>query len=487
MPTLPSSAVAHPHRPSVPLDPVGDDLRELLAEVTEYVVGVRDRLPAEPVADFDAVAEMLADSGVRRPPPEVGRPLSELLAVVDRAASKGINVASGGLLAYVPASGLVSSAAGDLIAGVLNRFTGQAVPAPGLVALELGVLRWIADLFDFPAESMGTFTTGGSTATLSALITARTAKLGEDFLDGVLYVTEQTHGCVAKAARLAGLRSANIRVIGTDDRLSMDPVALREAVARDRDAGLRPFCVVGSAGTTNTGTIDGLSTLADLAADEGLWLHVDAAYGGFFQLTDRGRERLAGIERADSIVLDPHKGLFVPMGSGCLLVRDGEQLRRAHSADAADYLQDLRGGELPDFCDYSLDLTRNFRGLRVWLPLHLHGVAAFRDALDEKLDLAEQVHADLEVCSDLVVREHLDLSTVVFRMAGDDQAADERTAELLRRVNAEGRVHLSSTRVDGRVAIRICVLHHRIDKCRIHDLLDAVRRHSTVLASRAAG
>jgi aromatic-L-amino-acid decarboxylase len=465
------------------LDPDGDDLRKLLGEVTEYVVAVRDRLPIEPVADFEDITSMLTTTGVQQSPPEQGRSLTELLAIVDQAAAKGINVASGGLLAYVPASGLVSSAAADLISGVLNRFTGQAVPAPGLVALELSVLRWISNLFEFPAEAMGTFTTGGSTATLSALITARTAKLGEDFLDGVLYVTEQTHGCVAKAAHLAGFPRANVRVVDTDERLAMDPIALQTAVTVDRAAGLRPFCVVASAGTTNAGTIDPLTTLADLAAAEGLWLHVDAAYGGFFQLTDRGRERMAGIERADSIVLDPHKGLFVPMGTGCLLVRNGELLRRAHAGEAADYLQDLHGGNLPDFCDYSIELTRNFRGLRVWLPLHLHGVAAFRDALDEKLDLASQVYADLTVWPDLVVHESPDLSTVVFRLVGEDEGVDDRTAELLRRVNAEGRVHLSSTRIGDRFAIRICVLHHRADRARIHDALDAIHRHSTVLGA----
>jgi aromatic-L-amino-acid decarboxylase len=262
----------------------------------------------------------------------------------------------------------------------------------------------------------------------------------------------------------------------------MDLDALRVAMIRDRAAGLRPFCVVGSAGTTNAGTIDPLNALADLAAAEDLWFHVDAAYGGFFQLTERGRRRLAGIERADSIVLDPHKGLFVSMGSGCLLVRDGDALRRAHAADESDYLQDSRGGsDLPDFADYSIDLTRNFRGLRVWLPLHLHGVAAFREALDEQLDLAELVHADLAVSPHFVVHDRPDLSTVVFRMGGDD---DERTAELLRRINAEGRAYLSSTRIDGRFAIRICILHHRTDKAGVQELLDAVRRHSMDLAAR---
>jgi len=456
-----------------------EDLQDLLTHVTDYVLSAQYRLADQPVTDFKGVPEMLTASGVRQLPPERGRPLTDLLAVIHEAASKGMNLPSGGLLAYVPSSGLVSSAAADLIAGTLNRFTGHAASAPGLVTLELSVLRWIANLFGLPPEAMGTFTTGGSTATLSAMVTARAEMLGEEFADGIVYVTAQTHGCVAKAAYLAGLPRANVHVVGTDARLAMDLDALRAAIAEDRAAGLRPFCVVATAGTTNAGTIDPLSALADLALIENVWLHVDAAYGGFFQLTERGRERLVGIERADSIVVDPHKGLFVAMGSGCLLVRDGEALRRAHTAGAADYLQDTLGSDhLPDFADYSLDLTRNFRGLRVWLPLHLHGIAAFREALDEKLDMAQLVHADLDVSPHLITDLQPELSTVVFRMEDDD-----RTVELLRLINAEGRVHLSSTRIDGHFAIRICILHHRIDKTRIDDLLNAIRRNSARLAA----
>ncbi|TDC34056.1 aminotransferase class V-fold PLP-dependent enzyme [Kribbella albertanoniae] len=422
---------------------------------------------------------MLRSTGVRRPPPEHGRPLGELLATVDRAASKGINVASGGLLAYVPSSGLVTSAVADLIAGVLSRFTGQAVPAPGLVAMESSVLRWIADLFYLPPEAMGVFTTGGSTATLSALITARVAKLRGSSVSGIIYVTEQTHGCVVKAALLAGFRRDNLRVVPVDEHLRMDVTALRSAISADQRRGMRPFFVAASAGTTNAGTIDPIRDLADVAATQDLWLHVDAAYGGFFQLTGRGRERMSGIELADSIVLDPHKSLFVAMGTGCLLVRDSELLRQAHAADAAPYLQDLRGSDLPDFADYSIDLTRDFRGLRVWLPLHLHGVSAFRVALEEKLDLAEQVYAVLVAQPQLAVHSPPVLSTVVFRMAGDDAAVDERTAVLLAAVNAEGRVHLSSTRIDGRMMIRMCILHHRVDAARIEEAVAAILRHSS--------
>jgi aromatic-L-amino-acid/L-tryptophan decarboxylase len=461
--------------PPRPLEPTGPELRALLHAAVEHVVELVDGLPAAPPHDHTGVDELLADPAVRRPPPEHGRGVDELLAVLDRAAAKGINSASGGVFAYVPGSGLVSAAVAELLAGVLNRYTGLAHPAPGLVALESDVLRWFADLFGLPAAAAGTLTTGASLATLSALVTARTAMLPPDFRAGTLYVTDQSHHCVAKAARIAGFPAAAVRIVPTDAHLRMDTDALRRAIDADRAAGRLPFCVVATAGTTNTGTIDPLPAIAEVAATERLWLHVDGAYGGFFQLTDRGRDRLRGIDHADSLVLDPHKSLFLPFGTGCLLVRDGRLLAAAHSLDDdAPYLQDLETGTLPDFADHSPELTREFRGLRLWLPLHLHGVAAFRAALDEKLDLAAHVHEQLSRIPALTVLGPPDLSTVAFRC----RAGDAATTELLRRVNAEGRVLLSSTRVDGRVLGRVCVLNHRSDRSRVDEAIDALRRHA---------
>ena len=456
-----------------PLEPTGDDLRKLLDQVVDYLVEVVDRLPDRPVLDDDGVGELLVDPALRSRPPEDGTPLPDLLGRIDRAANKGITAASPGLMAYIPGSGLISSAVADLIAGVLNRYTGQAGPAPGLVAMEQDVLRWIADLFDLPATAAGTLTPGASAATLSAVATARTAMLPPDFLRGTAYVTAHTHLSFAKAMRLAGFPPKATRVVPTDDRHRMDVGALRAMVADDRAAGLQPFCVVGTAGTTNTGVIDPLAELAEVAGAERLWFHVDAAYGGFFQLTDRGRARMTGIERGDSIVLDPHKGLFVPFGSGCLLVRDGALLRAAHSGEPAAYLRDLDGAGLPDYSDYSIDLTRGFRGLRLWLPLHLHGVAAFRAALDEKLDLAEWLYAELSAIDGVEVLGRPSLSTVTMRLADD-----EATGELLRRISAEGRVLPSSTTIDGRTVIRFCVLNHRTDATRVAEAADAVRRGS---------
>lgn len=458
-----------------PLDPTPQLAAEWLATASAYVVDFLERLPEAPASDTSDVPALLADAAVRMPPGEQGRALGDLLAVVDRSAAKGLNSASGGYLAFIPGSGLVSAAVADLVSDVLNKYTGMAFPAPGLVALETDVLRWMLDLFGMPQDAMGILTTGGSLAAFSAVVTARSARLPENFLSGTVYVTEHAHQSVAKAVRLAGFPERSVRVVPVDRELRMDVDALRSQVVADRAAGSLPFCVVGNAGTTDSGTIDPLAAIADVAEDQGLWFHVDAAYGGLFQLTDRGCSALQGIECANSIVLDPHKGLFLPFGTGALLVRDGELLRRAHSGGDGHYLQDLGAVDLPSFGDYSPELTRDFRGLRVWLPLHLHGVAAFRAALNAKLDLAEHVHAVLSADPNLAVPWRPDLSTVVFRCA---TGGDEATLALLNRVNDERRVRLSSTRIGGQVHVRVSILNHRTDLTRIDEALEAIRQHA---------
>jgi aromatic-L-amino-acid decarboxylase len=460
-----------------PLEPVGPHLRALLDRVADWVVGYVDGLRERPVSDFTDVPALLGRDELRRPPGAAGRPLADLLATVDLAVSKGLNPSHPGHMAFIPGSGVVSAAIADLIGDVLNQYTGLAFPAPGMVALETTVMRWQADLFGLPDTAAGILTSGGSLATLSAVVTARETRLPADFLAGTIYVTSETHQCVAKAARLAGFPADAVRVVPVDDHLRMDPDALRAVLTADRAAGRRPFLLVANAGSTNTGTVDPLTTLADIAAAEDLWLHVDAAYGGFFQLTGRGRARLRGVERGDSLVLDPHKSLFLPFGTGSLLVRDGALLRRAHSgAGDGHYLQDIQDVSLPDFADYGPELTRDNRGLRMWLPLHLHGVDAFRAALDEKLDLAEHVYAHLSADPLLDVPLAPTLSTVVFRLRAGD------TAELLRRVNAEGEVFLSSTRIGDRHVGRICVLNHRSDRDRVDRAVSAVRRHARDLS-----
>ena len=444
-------------------------MHELGAAAIELLVRFVETRPSAPASDLEGALELATELRSARPPEE-GVPLDEALATVEGAAAKAIDTAGPGYLAYIPGGGLYTAAVGEFLAQGVNRYTGIGAVAPALAAVEASLIDWLGELFGMPEGAAGILTTGGSLANLSAVVSARSL-LPEDFLDGTIYASEQAHHSIAKAARLAGFPAAALRVVPCDRELRMDVAALERVIAGDRESGRRPCLVVASAGTTNTGAIDPLAAIAELAEREGVWFHADAAYGGFFQLTERGRERLAGIERADSITLDPHKGLFMPYGTGCLLVRDAERLRRAHSFEAS-YLQDLETEGLPNFSEQSPELSRENRGLRLWLPLQLHGLRAFREALDEKLDLAAHVYERLSDVPELVVPWEPELSTVAFRLRDGDDGDNRR---LLERINASRRVFLSSTELEGRYTLRVSVLSHRTHRDRIEEAVDLIR------------
>lgn len=460
-----------------PLEPTADEMRSLVDAAMDRIVAHVESLPSQPAHAVDG-AEALARS-LREPLPERGAALSELLDLVfDRAAPVSFNTAGPGYLAYIPGGGLFHAAVADLIADAVNRYVGVWIAAPGLVQLEANVLRWFAEIVGYPHSALGILTSGGSLANFSAIVTARRERLPADFLKGTIYVSDQTHHSVLKAALLAGFPADRVRVVASDDSFRMRLDALADAVRDDCRAGLQPFLVVGSGGTTNTGAVDDLDALATFAREEGLWLHVDAAYGGFFALTERGRAALRGMDRADSVTLDPHKGLFLPYGTGSLLVRDGAALRRAHAIEA-EYLPTMRDTpEFVDFCQLSPELSRPFRGLGVWLPFRLLGVGAFRDALDEKLDLAQRAAAALHAMDGIEVVADPQLSVVAFRVAADgmDEAARNGASRaLLDAVNRRRRVFLTATTVRGSFLLRICVLSFRTHADRLDAGLEDIR------------
>jgi len=456
----------------MPLDPSPEQMRAMGAAVTEALVawigGLADA-PAVATEGALEVAQRLASA-----PTDGGS--DDFAALLDdalEAARHTFEYSGPGYLAYIPGGGLYTAAVAEFLAQGLNRYVGLWQPSPAVVQLEENVTRWLCDLFAFPPEtSQGVLTTGGSLANLSAVVTARHAKLGHDFLDGTYYVTNQAHGSNTKAATIAGFGPDALRIVPTDAELRMDADALEAIIAEDRAAGKRPFLVIGAAGTTNTGAVDPLDAIADVATRDGLWFHVDAAYGGFFVLTDRGRARFAGAERADSITLDPHKGLFLPYGTGGLIVRDRTTMRDAHFEGAA-YLQDLPpAGDLPNYNELTPELSRDMRGLRVWWPLSLHGVSAFQDALDEKLDLTERAYAALEADPAIEVGWHPQLTVVAFRLRDGDEGANRA---LLERINASKRVFLSSTLIGGEYWLRICIVSHRTHADRIDECTAIVR------------
>jgi len=466
-----------------------DETRALVDAATRRVIEYVESLPRQPSADTDGGADLARS--LAEPLPERGRPYEELLDLVfDRVIRKGFGTAGPGYLAYIPGGGIVHSAVADFVADAVNRYVGVFEAAPGLAQLEANVVRWFCDIVGYPAAARGFLTTGGSLATFSALVTARRERLPEDFLTGVLYASDQTHHSVEKAAMLAGFPAGSVRIVPSDDTFRIRLDALANFVAEDRAAGHRPFLVVGNAGTTNTGAVDDLEGLADFCERERLWLHVDAAYGGFFLLTAEGRRRLAGIERADSVVLDPHKGLFLPYGTGSLLVKDGDALRRAHAL-SADYMPPMQND--PDLIDFNLlspELSRDWRGLRVWLPIAMHGIGPFRSNLEEKLELTRWATEELRKIPEIEIVAEPQLSIVAFGLARRGFRAaeeNERNRAFLSAINARKRVYLTGTTLGDRFALRICVLSFRTHMDRMRECLEDVRNAAEELAAATGG
>ncbi len=455
----------------------GEEMLRLVDQAMERIMPYVDSLPDQPAVDTEG--EAAAARSVMEPLPEEGTGFPALLDRLFRdLVPKGFNTAGPGYLAYIPGGGILHTAIADLIASSVNRYVGVWAAAPALAQLEASVVRWFSDLVGYSRDARGLLTTGGSLANFTALVAARRDRLPENFLGGVLYASDQVHHSVLKAAILAGFPDANVREIASDSRFRIRTDILQKTIAEDRSAGLTPFLLVASAGTTNTGAVDDLETMADIASRERLWLHVDAAYGGFFLLTERGRKALRGIERSDSVTLDPHKGLFLPYGTGSLVVRNGEALRRAHSVHA-QYLPPMQDEEdLVDFCLYSPELSRAFRGLRVWLPMKMHGAGAFRRNLDEKLDLTQLAADELHRMPGIEIVAEPQLSIVAFREVRPGLGNAELNTlnrRLLDKVNARRRVYLTSTTLGDRFVIRICVLSFRTHRDRVQAALDDIR------------
>lgn len=469
------------------LDPGPDERRQAAERVAAYIHEYLDGLPDAP-ARFDR-----ADGGVAirdTPIAEEGISLEAALDLVrENVDTVGLNPTSGRFFGYIPGGGLFASGLGDWLAATTNRYSGVFFASPGAVRMENALIDWMARLIGFPDTAGGYLAAGGSLANQTAIVTAREAMgiEGSAVERSVVYLTEHTHHCIRKALRIAGLRTCVHRVVPVDDRYRMRPDALGEMLESDRRGGLTPFLVVASAGTTNTGTVDPLGPIADLASEYDAWYHIDAAYGGFFRLCEETcpetADMLAPMSRADSVVMDPHKTLFVPYGTGALIVRDRRRLLEAHSMDA-DYMQDTRSADHEDSpADLSPELTKHFRGLRLWLPLQVHGVAAFRAALSEKLHLARYFHSRIGEIEGFEAGPEPDLSVVTFRYVPAAGDADEFNRRLVNRLQRDGRVFLSSTQIEGRFTLRLAAVCFRSHREHVDEVIDILRRTAADLVS----
>lgn len=441
----------------------------------EAVVNHIINLPEAPRSNLENSLKIIRS--LREPSPEKGMNFESLLDFfMNEVIPVSINTPHPAYLGYIPGGGLYPSAVADFLGAATNRFTGAWFAAPAAVRLETNVLEWFTEWMGYPQSTRGILTSGGSLANLSAVVTARRYLLGEDISRGVVYASDQTHHCVMKVALLAGIPEQNIRLLSVDRNFKAMPEYFEKAIKGDLKKGRKPFFLVGNAGTTNTGAVDPLPQLAEIAKKYGLWFHIDAAYGGFFNLCKEGKKVLKGLEKSDSIVLDPHKGLFVPYGSGSLLVKDGELLRSAHML-TAEYLMDHTTPENEmDASEYSPELSRPYRGLRVWLPLKLFGVKAFRENLAEKLHLTQWMYKRFLEEPGFECMNVPELSVIAFRYRPKKGDVEEFSRKLLAYIVKSKKLFLSSTLLNGKFVIRVCVLSFRTHQAEVEQAFEIIRK-----------
>ncbi|MBN1993067.1 MAG: amino acid decarboxylase [Anaerolineae bacterium] len=446
-----------------PLEPDAAERANLLAGVGQYAESFLENLAQAPAyAILADGGRGLYDSPITDEPIELDTALNLLQHNVDQV---GINPASPGAFGYIPGGGLYFAALGDYLAAVTNRYAGLFFASPGAVRMEQMLLAWLAGEVGYPANAAGTLTSGGSIANLAGIVTAREVHdlKAKDFDRSVVYLSRQTHHSVDKALRLAGLRECVKRYIPLDRQYRMRAEVLAETILSDKKAGLHPWLIIASAGTTDVGAVDPLPDIADIAHTHQLWLHTDGAYGGIFTLCAEGKEVLPGLEKADSLVIDPHKGLFLPYGTGAILVKNGQQLHQAHYYQDAPYMQDAETApaEIISPADLSPELTRHFRGLRLWLALKLAGVAPFRAVLAEKILLARYFHEQVQTLTGFEVGPYPDLSIATYRYLPPRGNANVFNQKLAQAVQNDGRVFVSSTMLDGKFILRLAVLCFR--------------------------
>jgi len=450
-------------------------MRAITDEVTARCLEHIRTLPQQP-SRGDVNARELCRR-LREPAPEQATAIGPLLdQLFNDLIPRSFTAAGPGYLAFIPGGGLFPAALADFITNTTNRYTGVWMAAPALVQLEANALDWLRDWMDFPrATTRGLFTAGGSMATFNAILCARERHLGHDIRRGTLYTSDQAHHSVLKAAKLAGIMPDRVRALPCDANYRLPLDALRGAIARDRRDGFTPFAVVSSAGTTNTGAIDPLDPIADLCVTEQLWHHIDGAYGAFFCMCDETKPALRGLSRADSLTLDPHKGMFLPYGTGALLVRDGAALHAAHEA-TADYLPQMpHPSDFYDPSQHGPELSRGFPGLRVWLCVKMFGAAAFRSAIAEKRALTMDAYRRIAKLPHIVMDAPPELSLFAFHVTWPGAALaeeDAATRALMELTTARGRVMLTGATARGRYLGRVCVLSFRTHQDRIDALVE---------------
>jgi aromatic-L-amino-acid/L-tryptophan decarboxylase len=449
------------------LEPSADLRKKWTDKSTTFANHFIESLPdSKAYTSFESVKNSFLFQDSLNEPHDISEVLDEL---EQNMLSKGLNPASGGHLGYIPGGGIYAGVLGDYLAALTNQYAGIFYGGPGAVKMENELIRWLCMLMGYPQGSHGNLASGGSIANLIAIVTAREAMniTSSEIPTLCIYITSQVHHCIHKAIRISGLAEAQLREVAMDVSYRMDTEVLQHMIAKDREEGLKPFLVVGSAGTTDTGAIDPLDKIADIAEAQDLWFHVDAAYGGFFILCELDladgrsyKEALNGISRSDSVAIDPHKGLFLSYGLGAVLIKDTESMYKAHYYKAA-YMQDtLSSQEELSPADLSPELTKHFRGMRLWLPLRLYGIEPFKACLEEKILLCRYFYEEVSRMG-FETGPYPETSVCIYRYVPENGNANEFNQQIVNYIVKDGRVFISSTLLDGVFWIRIAILSFR--------------------------
>jgi aromatic-L-amino-acid decarboxylase len=438
------------------LDPLSlppDELRRLGHDVWDRLVDRWEHLDAQaPIARIDPDFD---ERSIAPCNDEPGDPRATIDELFDDILPRGMRADHPRMFARVSSPSNPVSVLADLIGAGHNPVVGSWTGGGGASAVELATLDWIRSWMGMPETTEGILVSGGSVGTLTALAAAAQERV-DDRDQATAYLQEHTHAAVAKAWRILGFNPANLRVLRADTDHRLQPAAIDAALQLDRAAGLEPFVVIGTAGCTSTGSVDPLNDLADLARREGLWFHVDGAYGAPARLTPRGADLLAGIERADSLVIDPHKWLFQPYEIGAVLVRHEGVLEHAFSIDGA-YLRDAKT-DFVEFRGRGPQLTRGARALKLYLSVRTFGLDAFKQAIAHCIALAEHAERLLDADPEWEVASPATLAVICFRRTGH---SDEQTDAMVRRTVEDGYTAPSTTVLDGRSVARLCTINPR--------------------------
>ena len=417
---------------------------------------------------------------LREPPPEEGIDVIDVLQQLRQVVFLNtIPLDHPRFFAFVPGPSNFVGAMADALSAGFNVFGGTWLLAPGPTEVELVTIDWLRQLCGLPDTAGGLYVSGGSIANLTALAVARSVKLADMLQGAVVYCSDQTHTIVDRALKVLGFAPEQQRRLPSDEHFRLSLTTLQQVVAQDRAAGKKPFCVVANASTTNTGAVDPLPALADFCRANDLWLHVDAAYGGGALLCEQGRFLLQGLERVDSLTLDPHKWLFQPYEMGCVLVRDRRWLRETFHI-SAEYLHEVEGMEEEvNFRDYGLQLTRSTRAIKLWMSLKVFGLAAFRQAVAHGFRLAKVAEEQLRQSECWEVVTPAQMGIVTFRFHLKQETAAQEDAFHLRLIEAlsqDGFAFLCSTTLRGRVVLRMCTINPRTSEEDIRETIRLLER-----------